>query len=285
MKIFTKFRLILILILFSNTIVFSQNQNGKTIKQAVIYNKLTPYEYRLDIPAKNTIGLDSYASEKANDDLNQTEQKINPNKPKKLKRSFYKQPEILKGSKDYCTASGSTDFEYIENVTVGTINNNTGNNAYEDWTSLVTDMNRGSSYNLSLTVGTWWNADISAVWIDWNQDEVFDDNINTERYDCSNDDAIQTTSITVPIDAVLGQTRIRVRLRDGSFGDPLEPCGDTPYGEVEDYTINVLEVATTPELSMNPSSPFDFNNIGLGEVVTEVFTFTNTGAGTINITG
>jgi len=284
MKIFTKALIVTVLLVFSNSILFAQNPTDKTPNQSILYNKLTPYEYSPELPVQNTFSVDNPASEIANDELNQTVQKINPNKPTRPKRSYYKQPEMPNGSKAYCIPMGSTDWEYISNVTAGTINNTTGNNAYEDWTSLVTDMNQGSNYTVSLTIGNWWESDISVVWIDWDQDEVFDDNISTERYDCSFGSEVQTTSITVPLDALLGQTRMRVRLRDGSFGEPLDPCDTTAYGEVEDYTINVLEVTSTPELSMSPSSPFDYGNIGMGEVITEVFAFTNTGAGTINIT-
>src|SRR5690606_24920957 len=46
-------------------------------------------------------------------------------------------------------------------------------------------------------------------------------------------------NITIPANAPLGNKRMRILLQnfiDGSY----EPCGDTPFGQVEDYTINIL---------------------------------------------
>ncbi|HRF80370.1 MAG TPA: GEVED domain-containing protein, partial [Flavobacteriales bacterium] len=45
-----------------------------------------------------------------------------------------------------------------------------------------------------------------------------------------------TGTVSVPEDAVLGATRLRVRLM--YTGDVL-PCGTTDYGDVEDYTVIV----------------------------------------------
>ena len=44
--------------------------------------------------------------------------------------------------------------------------------------------------------------------------------------------------ITPALDAELGDTRMRVRI---DWGAPPDPCGDTTYSEVEDYTVSVTE--------------------------------------------
>src|SRR5690606_6232564 len=46
-------------------------------------------------------------------------------------------------------------------------------------------------------------------------------------------------SITVPIGADLGQTRMRVKKIFGTT-NYLDPCLGTGYGQIEDYTINVI---------------------------------------------
>jgi len=280
MKVNIIFTFFIAMAFSSFSIAQYQNKNLENDKQEIIFNKLTPYEYTPEISDYN---IQQKSKVENPDPIQQFHHFMNQNKPLKPERSYMHQPGKNLGGKAYCSASGSTSYEFIEKVTFGTINNITGNNAYEDWTSIVTDLNRGSSYNFSVMIGSWWIDDVSAVWIDWNHDEIFDDNTNTERYDCSAGTAVQSLSITVPLDAILGQTRMRVRMRDGSFGDPLEPCNTTPYGEVEDYTINVLEVSNDPVLSISPSDPYDLGNVGLNEVVTQVFTFSNTGAGSINI--
>jgi hypothetical protein len=139
----------------------------------------------------------------------------------------------------YCTVAGGTSFEYISNVTVGTINNDSGNSAYEDYTAISTDMSIGvGTYPFSLTVSGAYSTDISAVYVDWNQDNVFDE--ATERVDCSPvGGATQTCTITVPAGATLGTTRMRVIMMDGSV-NTMSACGSFSYGDAEDYTINVI---------------------------------------------
>src|SRR5262249_12558679 len=45
-----------------------------------------------------------------------------------------------------------------------------------------------------------------------------------------------TGTLTPPADAPLGQTRMRLRLR---FQSGNVPCGNSVFGEVEDYTVSV----------------------------------------------
>ena len=64
-----------------------------------------------------------------------------------------------------------------------------------------------------------------------------------------------TGTVSPPPDATLGATRMRVRVvRD----HPPEPCGDQDAGEVEDYTIIVIET---------PPCPADVNGDGVVDVL------------------
>ena len=45
-----------------------------------------------------------------------------------------------------------------------------------------------------------------------------------------------TDSITITVEAVAGNTRLRVSMAYGGFA---EACGSFNYGEVEDYTLNI----------------------------------------------
>ena len=66
---------------------------------------------------------------------------------------------------------------------------------------------------------------------------------------------IFTGNVTIPMDAVLGETRLRVRLHDTHDGADYEnnfndtPCGLASYGEVEDYTVNITDFMSLNEVN------------------------------------
>jgi hypothetical protein len=89
------------------------------------------------------------------------------------------------------------------------------------------------------------------VWIDWNQDEDFDD--AGENVGCAySTPEVTTFAITVPEDALEGPTRMRIRLKYFN-ADCGTPCGTTTYGEVEDYTV-VINNTTISWLTVSPLS-------------------------------
>ncbi|MFT5245186.1 MAG: hypothetical protein ACI8QQ_003135, partial [Psychroserpens sp.] len=169
----------------------------------------------------------------------------------------------------YCTSTFTDEAggtEHITNVTFNTINNNSGNDVvdgYEDFTSIGTTIKREDTHQISITLDTGGYQDHIYVFIDWNQDFVF--NKTTERYDLGSkvdaDGQVLTTnldtatfSIAVPLDARLGETRMRVLIE---YDDPDDDFGDgacdadhlTEWGETEDYTITVDATASVQEVS------------------------------------
>jgi hypothetical protein len=153
----------------------------------------------------------------------------------------------------YCTSTFTDEAggtEHITNVTFNAINNDSGNNTsggYEDFTSINTDVLREISYAVSVTFNTGGFQDHCYVFIDWNQDFVFDK--DTERYDLgSNLDDVSTAtlSIKVPLDAQFGKTRMRVLIEyydsDNASGDgPCDADHLTEWGETEDYSITIID--------------------------------------------
>jgi hypothetical protein len=153
----------------------------------------------------------------------------------------------------YCTAAGAegTTADYIKRVTLGDIDNISGQGHYEDYTQISTDLNRGDEYVISVSLDYHWTADTVAVWIDWNQDGDFGEEEMIEMGALSGEH-ISTGTITVPWDAATGSTRMRVR---NIYNTSPVPCGDF-FGEVEDYSVNVTGFTSPPGYATMPV-PFD----------------------------
>ncbi|MCB0805452.1 MAG: T9SS type A sorting domain-containing protein [Bacteroidales bacterium] len=142
-----------------------------------------------------------------------------------------------KDPKSYCDASGGCD-EYISQVILGDINNSSSCDGYADYTDQSTVLNADETYDITIVNGNVYSSDDLGIWIDWNQDEDFDD--AGENVVCEGDNGGEGTfSFTVPSNAVPGDTRMRIRIK-WSGSDCGDPCGTTSYGEVEDYTVSVL---------------------------------------------
>ena len=151
----------------------------------------------------------------------------------------------------YCAATATncgTAFadERISHVTFAGIDNDSGlgdgpAGCYSDFTAITGNVQPGSSYQVTVSNAGPFTDDWCAVWIDWNQDFTLD--VATEQYVLTSADASATFTgnITVPVDATLGATRMRVRL---CYQTGRTPCGNAGYGEVEDYSIQVGAATT-----------------------------------------
>ncbi len=165
----------------------------------------------------------------------------------------------------YCAAGGSNGSEeWVSNVTFNTIDNSSVAGAgYTDYTSISTDVDQGSTHNLSISCGSIddWNENYWA-YFDWNQDCDFDD--IGESYDLGETTGPGTlnTNVTVPVDAVPGTVRMRVFLKYSS--NPTDGCDNSfTYGEAEDYTVNVIAVGGDIVLDLTAmlEGPFNGNDM------------------------
>lgn len=141
-------------------------------------------------------------------------------------------------------------------VQFGTINNPSGKPAgYSDYTAQTTDVNRESSYNLTVNVNTDGNYTCHTfVWIDWNQNCVFDAN---EAYDLgtafgtpNGPTSDSPFNVVVPVDAALGTTTMRVTTKYNVDPTPCEVTNGTGASvdaEIEDYSVNVLASLSVDE--------------------------------------
>ena len=140
----------------------------------------------------------------------------------------------------YC-AGGATDVvdEKISRVRYNTIDNSSSSTSgYENFTAISTTVIQGSIQPITVDISNFFTGDLVRVWIDFNQNGSFTD--PGER-------VVATTSstnpavanITIPVTASIGPTRMRIRMYwQPSDPDP-GPCGNTIYGQVEDYTVNI----------------------------------------------
>lgn len=162
-----------------------------------------------------------------------------------------------------CGSSGSTTYQTGTTlVKFNTINNETLNKtqAYNSYRHIVTRVKKGTTHEL--TVNT--NTDDSATekystrtlaWIDWNQNCQFDDDekfdLGTVTGSTNGKTTLSPLSITVPNNAVLGTTILRVSTKFAGDGFP-GVCETGFDGEVEDYTVFIEEAtASTDEVSFN----------------------------------
>lgn len=149
----------------------------------------------------------------------------------------------------YCIPTESiTNSLGITNVTLNTINNNSGTASltYTNYNNLFTNIVKNQSYNLSVSVNTNGNNTIyTKAWIDWNKDGTFDE---TEKYNLGSNTNVSNAltsnsplSITVPSTATNGTIRMRVITR---FGSAPIACGNNDYSEAEDYILKVINPTT-----------------------------------------
>jgi serine protease len=149
----------------------------------------------------------------------------------------------------YCAAyTGDSDYEWISAVNLGQIQNvSASNNGYANFTGITSSLLKGQSYPVNLSMGI--NPSATAnwrwkVWIDYNQDGILDD-VNELAYASGAITSMQLSvsgNILIPQNAVNGLTRMRVALKWGLTD--ISACGPYPYGEVEDYCVNITDYSS-----------------------------------------
>ncbi|HET8963709.1 MAG TPA: GEVED domain-containing protein [Chitinophagales bacterium] len=149
------------------------------------------------------------------------------------------------GIECYCEptyTTGTSGGDFVSYVGLGTISNTTDASEapfYTYYNDMSTDLVIGNDYTVEVTSGSYTLNNDIAVWIDFNNNGSFED--AGELLGTSLDLADYSSGFfpfTVPDDATLGTTRMRVRDIWNLSGDPLS-CGTYGYGETEDYNVNI----------------------------------------------
>ncbi len=180
----------------------------------------------------------------------------------------------IKSGYPISSALSNTDEE-IWGVTLGNLNNQTDcnsiggsgsfANSYSNYTALTpANLLKGNSYSLNLKLGSCAANNLSnaAVYIDYNQNNSFDDDgemVYVTGVHNSNNLGIQFNAfVKIPIYAKAGTTRMRI-----IYAEQINIPASSGYfnnGETEDYTINLIdlpyqEYAWTGNLSKNYQTP------------------------------
>ncbi len=183
------------------------------------------------------------------------------------------QPNCTTVSTTYCNGQALTPwFEWIAGVQLGTINNSSGKSYYTHFPSISTSLAKGQSYPMTLNGGTAWDTypEYWRVWIDFNKDGFFDN--NTERVLQANSPAPPpggtpapiVQNITIPTNALTGQTRMRIAMKRGNYAIP---CEQIPFGEVEDYNVIIVASGGVPlNININTSQPLCYGTSGSASV-------------------
>ncbi|MEM6698805.1 MAG: GEVED domain-containing protein [Bacteroidota bacterium] len=161
----------------------------------------------------------------------------------------------------YCKSGGEdVKYEWIARVAVGDIDNETErDNGYGDFTDMSTDLERGSTPSIRLAPGfrrqqyreQW------MVWIDFNDDKDFDDSGELVFQSEAPTREGLTGRLNIPGDVEQGERRMRVSMKWYDEDDEIQkPCSSFGYGEVEDYTVNIVGDAVA-SCEINNVTPAD----------------------------
>lgn len=146
----------------------------------------------------------------------------------------------------YCdSAGGDADYEWISNVVIGDLNSSSNSDGgYRDFTNRVANLGRGTANDIIL------NASYSGdpyseywrIWIDFNQDNDFND-AGELVFESTNPKVGETIGVlNIPANANLISTRMRISMKWYEEDNQVQgACDNFGYGEVEDYTVNIIE--------------------------------------------
>ena len=116
------------------------------------------------------------------------------------------------------------------------------NSYYTLYTVQKATVARGESFNLAAQLTGMGEGTVAYVYFDWNRDGLFE---TTQTYDA---DKI-ADEIEVPADAVVGKSRMRIRITNNALAD----AEDDAVGSIYDFIVNVAEPQAKRLISVKPN--------------------------------
>lgn len=101
-----------------------------------------------------------------------------------------------------------------------------------------------TSYGITLQAGSYGSGNAIAAWIDYNRNSVFEPSEKIAQSGLLGPMGIFSTSFVVPLAAIPGETRMRVR--EAWLDLNLDPCNHRFFGETEDYIITIIRDCPSP---------------------------------------
>ena len=128
-----------------------------------------------------------------------------------------------------------------------------GNPTYNNFYNTInTDLVAGKGYMGTLNLNS--NSYVS-LWIDFNNDGLFNlnENIlsNLSFLLLQQGSNLNKFSIYVPLNAPVGEHRLRLRLVKGTLTGPMDPCATYASGRTYDYKVNIMPASAAPQYSIS----------------------------------
>lgn len=176
----------------------------------------------------------------------------------------------------------------MTNVTFGGLNtanacDNLGGGGYSFFTSPVATVTAGALTPYSISTGG--DVEGAAMWIDYNQDGIFSPSEMIFNGFAGTNPATYSGNTTIPLTAINGTTRMRVRCtyfaNPNSLIDP--PCTNATYGETEDYNVTITGGVSPITYVWNPGGLSGASvSVTPGSTTTYTVTATATATGCTN---
>lgn len=162
--------------------------------------------------------------------------------------------KVKDGLECYCIPAGAGDnADEIVNFTLSNLNNtstpgSSGNgDGYTDFTDTVAaaDLTPFQDYVASLTSGGGSGNHGAAIWIDYNNDGIFQSTEMVSSLPSSIGGSSTALFPSFSVENYPGVHRLRVQYVYSENGSNLDPClVSTSYGETEDYLVNIIPLAS-----------------------------------------
>lgn len=233
------------------------NAQGEFEMNINIFTPTYPWgEYMPEVPGKWRVNVNDWSS--SNTAYGQAYFRLLPENP---------------STENYCSieqvpdATASNGVYPITSFEIVGVNSKTSSvsstNFYEDFTDTTFDLNAGEVYTVRLKGknSSSFAADTYTLFIDWNQNGILDEDneIIHEGYifdSTGEDDKVTEFEITIPENAVSGNTRLRIlKVNSATTYSMFWPTGACGYytsnGQAEDYTLNIIGGITLPDCALD----------------------------------